>query len=201
MVRKSFLTVFVLGLFIFVLGAGQAAGQVVLVDEGFEGTYPPPTGWATYQTGDATDPGFVQIDAGTVGFNIDPHGGTYCVAHGDDNLSTDAISWLVTPQLVISNDQFSLHFWQADYYQSYYQYHGVWVSTASGDPASGDFIELWTADTTETWEEITESLAAYNGQSIYLAFRYEGDYMDEWYIDDVTVDSPVPVELMSFSIE
>ena len=197
MVRKSFLTVFVLGLCVFVLGAGQATGQVVLVDEGFEGAYPP-TGWAKYQTGDAADPGFIQGDGSDVG---GAHSGSFCAFHADDNLTTDAISWLVTPQLVISNDQFSLHFWQADYYQSYYQYHGVWVSTASGDPTSGDFIELWTADTVDTWNEVTESLAAYNGQSIYLAFRFEGDFMDRWFIDDVTVNSPVPVELMSFSIE
>lgn len=197
MVRKSFLMFFVLGLCVFVLGAGDAIGQTLL-DEGFEISVPP-AGWAKYQTGAADDPGFIQ---GDVSGSVDPHSGTYCAFHADDNTTGDAISWLVTPQLAISSADFYLHFWEADYYQSYYQYHGVWVSTISGDPNDGDFVELWTADGTATWNKVSESLAAYNGQSIYLAFKYEGDYMDRWYIDDVmVVDDPVPVELMSFSIE
>jgi len=36
----------------------------------------------------------------------------------------------------------------------------------------------------------TVDLSAYAGQNIYLAFRYEGNYMDEWYIDDVSLLDP-----------
>jgi len=39
----------------------------------------------------------------------------------------------------------------------------------------------------------TVDLSAYAGQNIYLAFRYEGDFMDEWYIDDVSLLGPCTV--------
>ena len=67
----------------------------------------------------------------------------------------------------------------------------VLISSGSDDPTSGDFVIAYKADVlnTEFWEERTIDLSAYNGQTIYVAFRYEGTF-HKWYIDDVSV-SPV----------
>ena len=169
--------------------------------EDFEGTFPP-TDWGLYQTGDPADPGWQQSDGSSGGFNQPAHGGTYSAAHNDDDLDTSAISWLVLPQLTLGTGA-SLTFWEATNFSTWNDYHGIWISAASGDPADGNCVELLDAGagTEDTWTETTVDLSAYDGQSVYLAFRYEGDYADEWYIDDVTVTQVVPVELTSFSIE
>ena len=44
-----------------------------------------------------------------------------------------------------------------------------------------------------SWREQTISLSAYASQSVTLAWRYTGDFADEWYVDDVTVGAPYVV--------
>ena len=94
---------------------------------------------------------------------------------------------MIMPQVTIPAGGADLTFWQYQNFDSYYIYHGIWVSTASDDPA--DFTELVElgVGTEDTWEEVTLDLSAYAGQSIYIAFRYEGDWADEWYVDDASV--------------
>ena len=155
--------------------------------EDFEsGTYPP-TGWNLYETGDASDPGWVETTS-------QAHSSTHSAYHNDDDLSTSAIAWLVMPQYTVhSND--NLVFWQHDNYANYYDYHGIWITTgASPDPTVSTYVELVEvgAGTEDTWEEKTYSLNAYAGQAVYIAFRYEGDYADQWYIDDVEIAQPSP---------
>ncbi len=152
--------------------------EELLLEEGFENAHPP-TGWALAQTGAPDDPGWVRTTT--------RHTGSYAVYHNDDSTTGDAISWLIMPQLTLPALGGRLRFWQYQIYPTYYTYHGLWVSTASNDPA--DFVELqqFPAGTAYTWEEISVDLNAYAGQSIYLAFRYVGNYADEWYVDDVSV--------------
>jgi uncharacterized repeat protein (TIGR01451 family) len=159
----------------------------VLWEESFEGLYPP-TGWYTYTTGDPLDPGWLQT-------GMTSNSGNYSVAHFDDQL--DAESWLVTPQFT-PTAQTQLAFWQFTYYDSYYFYHGVWVSDGSGDPSDGDFVELVELDGgTLDWEQVSQDLGSYAGTPIYVAFRYDGNYADWWFVDDVAirdaVDSEYPV--------
>jgi len=137
-----------------VVVAGGIAATTIY--EGFEGGAVPPIGWSTYET-ELDDPGW---QASTVANSIDPHTGNYAAFHSDDDLGAESDAWLVTPQMTPLAGA-ELSFWQADYYQGYYNYHGVWVSDGSPDPNDGDYVELWTADTTETWEEITQTLSAY----------------------------------------
>ena len=55
------------------------------------------------------------------------------------------------------------------------------------------FTQIWTADPTNlpsTKRNETVSLGSYNGQDVYIAFRYEGSYTNgqrTWYIDNVEV--------------
>jgi uncharacterized repeat protein (TIGR01451 family) len=158
-----------------------------LLQEGFEGAFLP-AGWTSFKTGNASDPGFKQGMLGSAGSHGDAHSGDYYAWHNDDNLATAADSWLVTPQVSIPADGGMLRFWQRDYYQGNYWYHGVWVTTdADPNPATATYTELWNGDATDTWDFADVDLGAYAGQNIYIAFRYQGDWRDEWYLDDVWV--------------
>ena len=165
---------------------GYSAGSAILT-EGFEGTFPP-TGWNKYET-DAAGAGFIQGTTATTGSHGDPHSGTYYAWHNDDMY--DAISWLVTPQVAVPAGGGAAFFWQRGYWGSYYSYHSVLVTTgASPDPTVSTYVELWNGNTGETWAQQSVDLSAYAGQNIYLAFEYEGNFADEWYLDDVSVQEP-----------
>jgi len=153
---------------------------VPLVEEGFEGTFPP-AGWVLTQTGTVID------DAGWVQTTSRVNSGSYAAYHNDDNSDAGTASWMIMPQVAIPAGGAELAFWQYENWSGYYIYHGIWVSTASADPADFSEVSELGAGTEDTWEEVTLDLSAYAGQSIYIAFRYEGDYADEWYVDDVSV--------------
>jgi len=162
------------------LPVGAFGAPTPSLAEGFEGDFPP-DGWAAYQTGAPDDPGWQLKTYGA-------HSGQNYAMHDEDPTTGDAIAWLVTPRIVVPLNG-ELRFWQRDIYppEAYYVYHGVWLSVAASDPQAGDYIELWSGDADEAWTEQRINLSAYAGQSVSLAFRYEGDYADQWFIDDVTV--------------
>ncbi len=151
--------------------------------EGFEGAFPP-TGWALYKTGGGSDNhGFQQTSTRV-------HSGNYSAFHDDDDpWPWDPIeTWLVMPAHTVQGGDV-LAFWQNENYESYYTYHGVWVSTGSPDPNDGDFvegIELGPGQE-DTWEEVWLDLSWFSGKTVYLAFKYAGDYSDEWYLDDISI--------------
>ncbi len=157
------------------------------LEQGFEGAWLP-TDWLTSTTGAADDPGWLQTTSRV-------HSGDYAAYHADDDTDGDSISWLIMPQFTPSAlSQFS--FWQNENYAGYYEYHGIWVSTATSDPA--DFVELVELGpgTEDTWEQVSVSLSDYTGQAIYVAFYYAGDYADEWFIDDVSIADVCPAVLI-----
>jgi hypothetical protein len=73
------------------------------------------------------------------------------------------------------------------------------VSTGSGNPADGDFVEVWTVgDVVENWVQHFIDLEAYAGEDIYIAFRYEGELAHYWVVDDISFgeeidDSPIMI--------
>lgn len=149
-----------------------------------------PTGWTFFQT-ELDDPGFVQT-------SDEAHTGSNSFYHNDDDLSTTSEAWMVSPAYTCgSND--ALKFWYYQFYAlDFYDYSGVWISTASGDPIAnpGDFTEIQELNASapggfseEAWTEFTYNLAAYSGQTIYVAFKYRGDWSHELYIDDFSLDS------------
>lgn len=155
-----------------VLGSGQYT-----LTEGFEGTFPP-AGW---NLNAASGVNWVQTTSRV-------HTGTRSAYHDDTSGAQDA--WLITPQFP-GGGTFS--FWQNQNYSTWVTYHGLWISTTDSNPASFTELVDLGAGTEDTWEEIPVDLSAYAGQDIYLAFRYQGDYSDEWYIDDITFP-PVALE-------
>jgi len=114
------------------------------------------------------------------------HSGLYSVFY--DDFFRDQDGWLVTGQ-VTPTLKSELVFWQYQRYATDYDKHSVWVSTGSQDPKDGDFVELTELGpgAGETWEQVRVGLSDYAGQPVYMAFRYEGNFADEWYVDDVQV--------------
>jgi len=153
---------------------------VPLVEADFEGGFPP-DGWSLVSLDQSSDdPGWRDGWAHT-------RSGSFSAFHNDLFGMYD--SWMVTP-LFTPTINSELIFWQYQKYAHLYYHHSIWVSTGRGDPKYGDFVPLVEdlgPGTEGAWEEVRISLADVAGRPIYLAFRYEGDFADEWYVDDVEV--------------
>nr|NQU93189.1 carboxypeptidase regulatory-like domain-containing protein [Bacteroidota bacterium] len=149
----------------------------VLLDEGFEIWFP--AGWSFYQLG-------VQWLGWQQSAYV-PHSGNYCAWHGYFSGGVHN-NWMVTPALY-QDDEYKLEFWDRLMNYNYYAYSGVHISTGSGDPSSGDFVEIYNANqaTPIEWVEHIFDLTPYNGETIYIGFQYSGDNAHTWYVDDVRV--------------
>src|SRR5690554_5351042 len=148
-------------------------------------------GWVLYQTG-SDDPGFVITSSQS-------YSGSYSYFHNDDFMDFST-SFMVSPAYTVeSGDALSVYVRQ-EYSVSYYEYSGIQISTASNDPIANpsDFIEVWEAGAgfaEGSWEEVAVALDAYVGQTIYIAFVYEGEFSHQFYVDQfyigATCDSAV----------
>ncbi len=147
-----------------------------LLSEGFEGPWLP-VGWSS----SILTPSVYWQRASAHAYR-----GVYSAFHDDAFGMQDA--WLITRRVTPTAES-QLVFWQFERYAPYYYRHSIWISTGSPDPKDGDFVELAQVmtGTESTWEQVSVSLGAFASQPNYLAFRYEGNSADEWYIDDVRV--------------
>ena len=166
--------------------ATSTFGAISYVED-FESGDWPPYGWETYMTGDvAGNNGWQLYYSGVPGSWGDPgpYEGTYGAWHDDDDVSNNCEDWFVSPLFEFGSGA-NLSFYQYQYYGSFYEYHGLWVSTGSPDPADGDFVEVEVIPAgSGAWTLYGPiDLSAYSGLSGYIAIKYEGDYADEWYID------------------
>ncbi|MGB1317349.1 MAG: choice-of-anchor J domain-containing protein, partial [Flavobacteriales bacterium] len=151
------------------------SAQVLTVNEGFE-TWPAPS-WNDYELGAGN--GWGQD------FNATFHTGAHSAHSYISN--SDCDNWLVSPQVSVTTGTYELKFWELNVDGEYLDNRTVHISTASGDPTDGDFVEALTfVDTPAVWTERTLDLSAYQGENIYVAFRYEGTW-HRWYLDDVTI--------------
>ena len=104
--------------------------------------------------------------------------------------------WLISPKLFLQpgRDNSTLTFKSCEYYPSYYNYSGVWISTTNTNTSS--FTEVWNqTNASNNWKTVSIDLSAYQGQAIYIAFKYAGENAHDWYIDDVSVtESWVPCD-------
>jgi hypothetical protein len=147
-----------------------------LLYEDFEGNFTP-QGWLATEW--IADQEWRQTSMHT-------HSGDYAAFY--DDLFGEQDGWLVTPQVTPTLGS-ELVFWQYQNYGFYYGRHSIWASEGSCDPKDGDFVELVELGpgTEDTWEEVRLGLDQFANVPVCLAFRYEGDWDDEWYVDDVQV--------------
>lgn len=172
---KKYLLIFGLAFIV-----NQISAQTTAINESFE-TWPA-SGWAEYMYEDGGWEGSIlwQSNLG--------YGGGNCAKHKIENNATD--DWLVSPQVNITSDNYELNFFEQSTDLAYYTYQAIYISTASGNPEDGDFVELAESLQAEgTWTEHNIDLSVYNGESIYIAFVFQGDAecWTHWDIDEVTI--------------
>jgi len=129
--------------------------------ESFEGATYPPADWTTSPTAWESYTGYA-------------HTGTKSTKSG----YSTGTWWLMTPALEVTPGDNILSFWYRDYSEStgwdyVDEYTYVMVSTTGS--ATTDFVDtVWTGDYlnfTTTWQQASIDLSAYNGQTIYVAFK------------------------------
>ena len=113
--------------------------------------------------------------------------GNYCAQH-KYNGSISQEGWLISPRLFLQpgRDNTKLTFKSYEEYPNDYGYEGVWISTSSN--STSDFTQVWTQSSpSSSWKDVEINLNEYQGQAIYIAFKYTGTYAHTWLIDDVSV--------------
>jgi M6 family metalloprotease-like protein len=109
-------------------------------------------------------------------------GGAYSARFSSYSTSTDYNQYLFTPMMQLpSNAQLS--FWHRKHgTQAEQLYYGIGTTK---NPANYTWNIVTLSDT--AWQQSTVNLSAYAGQSVYIAFKYYGNYLYYVYLDDVSV--------------
>lgn len=165
------------------LSSVGGGGQTVILEEGFEGTFPPAnwgklnpdggTGWAKVAIGTTPVPGW------TGGIVTGPPSGgasvAFCTWNTGGTTSND--QWLVTPQFTGIEAEDSLHFWLRYWPDSYTDTVDVRIST-TGNGSPADFNVLveslgFGAGSDTNWVKYSFRVDDFvnPGSDIYIAFR------------------------------
>ncbi|MBQ8956937.1 MAG: choice-of-anchor J domain-containing protein [Bacteroidales bacterium] len=116
--------------------------------------------------------------------------GNYCAAHRFGPGGNAQEGWLISPRLFLQpgRDNTTLTFKTCEGYPTSLEYEGVWVSTNSNPTTTSAYTQVWTqTNASDSWKNVTIDLSAYQGQAIYIGFKYTGTFAHSWYIDDVSV--------------
>lgn len=155
--------------------------------EDFEGSL---SNWGFFVE-DMDDDGFLQT-------SDQQHGGSTSYFHGENfNTMGESSSWMVAPAYTCgAND--ALEFWYFQENTDQYNYSGVFISVGSDDPEmnSGDFVEIQEFNasapgglSSEIWTKFEYDLSSYDGQTIYVAFKFRGDIdSHKFYVDDMVLE-------------
>lgn len=148
--------------------------------ESFTGATFPPSGWNVYNI----DGGGTTWVRTTANYNTSP-----ASAYHNYSAAGTQDGWLVTPPVALAAGTNTLTFWEYTNYPTYYVKHSALICTSNCLPPTAPFSD-WTelaefSGPTAAWRQQTIDLTAYQGQTVYIAFRYEGYDADAWYIDDV----------------
>ncbi|MCD4744753.1 MAG: choice-of-anchor J domain-containing protein [Bacteroidales bacterium] len=176
-------------LILFVLIYSQfLTAQTTLLDEGFEGSFPP-TGWVILNLGSQTS-GETWMQSAT-----HHHTGSYSAFSQDGQAGDNMEEWLITNSISVpANSYIELTFWHKFQWASYSdgpEY--VLISTSTPTPAAFTdtvFCEPGIGPTGWT-EIILNNLPDYAGQTIYIAFVHTSanGYADAWILDDILIES------------
>ena len=161
--------------------------RLTYLGEDFEGAFPP-AGWTVLTSG-VTYTWDQTTAASNTGAN------SAWVQYGPQGAFQD--EWLITPALDLGAAAACyLEFYEAEsYWANYGLRHHIMVSTTGTAPADFTPVVTWTPGTHTIPADFgapTEvDLSAYIGNSnVYFAFRYEGDWADDWFIDTVRFYEP-----------
>ncbi len=117
-------------------------------------------------------------------------GGTQSIGHLYGASGYAESGAVFSPELVLpAATNVELSFWSYNVYPADYGQNSVLVSSDGWQT----YDVVWSPTTVlEPWEQAVVSLSAYAGNTIQLAFLYEGTYAHAWLIDDIEVYVPAP---------
>ncbi len=170
------------------------AGATTLLQEGFEGTFPP-SGWQNV----AVNGSYTwQQHQGTYhpdGYNA--HGGTYVAMFNSYSASSGNSARLITDTVDLSSyTNGTLTFWMFhdDEYSDADDSIVVEIKKRSGGSWPSDWTKLATFRrynaSGDGWQEHQVDLSSYVGDSIIIAFHAISAYGNDLHIDDVSIDAP-----------
>lgn len=118
-----------------------------------------------------------------------PATGQHCAYH-EWNSNYEQEGWLVSPRLLLHDECDSIRLsFQTRERLTPLTYEGVLISTTDMSPES--FTVLWEQKeqvASNVWKTVTLDLLPYQGDTIYIAFKYGGVLGHGWYLDDVLVE-------------
>ena len=161
--------------------------------EGFEGSFPP-AGWQNYV--EENNGGNIAFERSTAR----SHSGNASAYHHWRDVGwweSNPKSWLVSPPLTIEAGD-KLVFWQNGNYVTDIDEHYVYIGHADSNPPT-DIRDSYDDGYTprivppnppeDAWARVEIDLTDYAGRNdVYIAWYYEGDNADGWYIDDVAIE-------------
>jgi hypothetical protein len=63
----------------------------------------------------------------------------------------------------------------------------VWISTNSDPTATDSYTKVWESNDQQGWDAVNINLADYQGELIYIGFKYSSNAISTWLIDDISV--------------
>lgn len=194
-------------LFVALLVAASASAQITIFEETFGvvsgGTSDPlPAGWTAINVDGLTPAAAVSYvtDAWIVRDDF-IYDATDAVAFSTSwyTPSGQADDWAITPAIVLTaNNALSWEAVAPD--PTYPDGYEVRLSTTTPDVAGMTTILETIPAEADVWTPRSTDLSAFAGQTVYIGFRNNSNDQFLLMLDDVTVTDPVPVELMSFSV-
>ena len=177
------------------LAAVLSLNGQTLLSEGFESGTFPPAGWTLVTSG----AGFQE---GSTANGALVHEGSKVAVHWDDTGDQD--DWLISPSITFGeSSKASLTFWQNGRWLTAATFHEVAVSEDGGST----WTQIYSGfpdtepddDDMGVWGSIVLPITQYSGVPINIGFHYQGNFSDQWYIDDITVtvddDAPSVISL------
>lgn len=160
-----------------------SASKAQVFPQSFEGATFPPTGWVVFDNGIGT------IQSWTNSITA-PQSGTASAYVQYENVATGiAEDWLVSPPVAISSTANVLSYWERETYTTNWgSVYKILVSTTSQtNTASFTTVSSYPEDIVNpvTYKNKLVNLSAYNGQTVYIAFRMDNDDGDDWYLDNI----------------
>lgn len=112
--------------------------------------------------------------------------GDFSARHlADDNIQE---GWLITPPLYLRPycDSTWVTFKTMEINAESFTNSDLLISTTGTELS--DFSTIWSQENpSENWDSIHVDLSEYQGDTIYLAFKYSGHHGHDWYLDDIHV--------------
>jgi Cleaved Adhesin Domain/Secretion system C-terminal sorting domain/Fibronectin type III domain len=151
--------------------------------QNFDGGTTIPAGWSVINGGGANTWVFSIPNSGVANSGTNVASITYNTTAHDD--------YLITPQItVVAGVNDRITYWVRNRSTTFVEHYEVKLSTST-NTANTNFSVTLTPDTAapSVWTQMTVSLAAYIGQSVYVGFRALSTDQFELYLDDIVNDT------------